>query len=273
MRIDGKALAEDILSNLTKQVSRLKQKGITPTLAVILVGDDPESLSYIRQKQKATEKIGCRFIFERLPKAALSKEVAARVQMYNRDPHVHGLIVQRPLPQTIDAAINQHVDPKKDVDGFVLTSPFDVPIAVAVMDILTYIHPQHTLHWLQKQNIVVVGRGETAGQPIAAALTRQQCATSIINSHTTNPKDIMREADIIISCVGKQGVVTRDAMKSGVILISVGLWRAENGKLHGDYEEEDIKDIASFYTPTPGGVGPLNIASLMQNLVKACTMK
>ena len=123
--------------------------------------------------------------------------------------------------------------------------------------------------WLQKQKIVIIGRGETAGKPIAEAFAKQQCATSIIHSTTPNPKKIMKSAGILISCVGKERVITPDAVKSGAILISVGLWRAGDGKLHGDYEEEDIKNIASFYTPTPGGVGPLNIASLMQNLVRA----
>ncbi len=265
MRIDGKALADEILLNLANEVRRLK---ITPTLAVILIGDDPESLSYIRQKQKATEKIGGRFIFEQLPKNALPKEVAARVAMYNRDPSVHGVIVQRPLPPHFDVSINESVNPKKDVDGFVVHSAFEVPIVKAIFSILDHIGCT-----VKNKKVVIVGRGETAGKPIAMAFRKQQCTTSIISSQTANPKEIMKQANIIISCVGKKGIVTGDAIKPGAILISVGLWRAEDGKLHGDYEESDVADTASFYTPTPGGVGPLNIASLMQNLVKACTMK
>jgi methylenetetrahydrofolate dehydrogenase (NADP+)/methenyltetrahydrofolate cyclohydrolase len=268
MKIDGKALAEAIFADLRQEVSLLKQNGVTPTLAVLLVGDALESFAYVRQKQKATENIGGRFIFERLPKTALSKEVTARVEMYNRDTSIHGLIVQRPLPPTIDNTINQRVDPKKDVDGFVENSLFDVPVAKAVFTILKYIGIT-----IKNKRVVIVGRGETAGKPIAAAFAKQQCATSIIHSQTPNPKEIMKSADILISCVGKNRVVTPDAVKSGAILISVGLWRAADGTLHGDYEENEIKDIASFYTPTPGGVGPLNIASLMQNLVKACRMK
>ena len=294
MRIDGKALAEAIFSYLTSQVKKLH---ITPTLVVILVGDNQESLAYIRQKQKATEKIGGRFIFEQLPKTTLPKELAARIAMYNRDSGVHGLIVQRPLPMHFDISINESISPKKDIDGFVTNSPFDVPIAMAVFTILKQIFMLSSPRrrgsalrseyqnrfpirsgmtfeeWLQKQKIVIIGRGETAGKPIAEALAKQQCATSIITSQTPNPNTIMKTADIIISCVGKKGIVTRDALKAGVILMSVGLSRGEDGKLHGDYEEDDVKDIASFYTPTPGGVGPLNIASLMQNLVKTCTMK
>lgn len=264
MKIDGKALADAIFTDLTRQVAILKQKNITPTLVVILVGDNPESLSYIRQKQIATEKIGCRFIFEHLPKAALSKEVAARVAMYNKDPSVHGLIVQRPLPPHIDISIHRYVKPEKDVDGFGENSPFDVPIAMAVFTML-----KHTGITIKNKNIVIVGRGETAGKPIAMAFKKLQCATSIITSKTSSPFEIMRTADILISCVGKRKIVSADAIKPGVILISVGITRGEDGKLYGDYEEEEIKNIASFYTPTPGGVGPLNIASLMQNLVLA----
>ncbi len=268
MKIDGKAIADAILTDLTKQVSRLKQKDITPTLAVLLVGDNPESLSYIRQKQIATEKIGGRFIFEQLPKATLPRELAARVDMYNRDPATHALIVQRPLPPHIDASVGQTVSRKKDIDGFVNNSPFEVPIAMAIFSILKHIgiNAKH-------KKVVIIGRGETAGKPIAEAFEKQQCATSIITSSTPNPQEITQRADIIISCVGKRKIVTADAIKPGVILISVGITRGEDGKLHGDYEEEDVKNIASFYTPTPGGVGPLNIACLMQNLVKTCTIK
>ena len=293
MRIDGKALAESIFTDLTQQVVLLKKQNITPTLVVILVGDDQESLAYIHQKQKATERIGGKFIFEQLPKTAQTKEVLARVAMYNKDPSVHGLIVQRPLPPHIDPSINQMVDPKKDVDGFVKNSLFEVPIVKAIFNILDQVFvlssprrrgsallsenqnrfpvkPGMTfVDWLHSQRIIIIGRGETAGKPIVEAFAKQQCATSVINSQTPNPKEMMKTADIIISCVGKRNIVTADALKPGVILISVGLSRGEDGKLHGDYEENDVKNIASFYTPTPGGVGPLNIASLMQNLVLA----
>lgn len=280
MKIDGKALAEAILNDLTDKVSALKERGTVPTLAVILVGDNPESIAYIRQKQKATERIGARFIFEHLPTQTKLRELSARIQMYNDDPAVHGLIVQRPLPPNFgDATVILHaVAPPKDVDGFVPHSPFDVPIATAVLNILEKIFSEEKntndfLQWLQAKTITIIGRGETAGKPVAMAFEKRQCATSVIHSQTENPKDVMKSADILISCVGRKRVVTPDAIKPGAILISVGLWRGNDNKLHGDYNEEEIKDIASYYTPTPGGVGPLNIASLMQNLVKASTMK
>lgn len=259
MTIDGKALAEKIFTDLARQVKDLH---VVPTLAVILVGDDPESLSYIRQKQKATEKIGGRFIFERLPSITTQKELSARVAMYNNDAAVHALIVQRPLPPGLTA----HVDPKKDVDGFEEHSFFEVPIAMAVFTLLKDVDYKH-------KKIVIVGRGETAGKPIAAAFTKKQCATLIVHSQTPNPKKVMRSADILISCVGKERMVTPDVVKPGAILISVGLSRGSDNKLHGDYNEEEIADIAGSYTPTPGGIGPLNIACLMQNLVNAAGRK
>ena len=282
MRIDGKALADAIFSTLA-------QEALHPTLAVILVGDNPESLAYIRQKQKATERLGGHFIFEHLPAATSQKELDARVAMYNSDPAVAGLIVQRPIAGGLTAT----VVPAKDIDGFETNSPFEVPIAMAIFTILKHIFmlssprrrgsafigeyqnrfpvkPGMTfVDWLRSQRVTIVGRGETAGKPIAAAFAKQQCATSIISSQTPNPKEIMKTADILISCVGKQGIVTPDAVKPGAILISVGLSRGEDGKLHGDYHENAIADIAGAYTPTPGGVGPVNIACLMQNLVKA----
>ena len=187
MKIDGKALAEAILSDVTTKVTALKEKGIVPTLAVILVGDNPESLAYIRQKQKATEKIGGRFIFEHLPKATTAKELAARVQMYNRDPAVHGLIVQRPIP-----GLTAHVDLAKDIDGFEKDSPHEVPIAMAIFTLLKDIE-------YRNKKIVVVGRGETAGKPIAEAFARRQCATSLIHSKTPNPKEIIGQLEEMLS--------------------------------------------------------------------------
>ncbi|MEK7532934.1 MAG: bifunctional 5,10-methylenetetrahydrofolate dehydrogenase/5,10-methenyltetrahydrofolate cyclohydrolase [Patescibacteria group bacterium] len=303
MKIDGKALAESILSELTQKVTVLKSQGITPTLAVILIGDNPASLAYIRQKQKAAERIGAKLLLNHARPASRSEagetktmnpeELLRLIQKYNNDPNVHGLIVQRPLPDSMGdtKGIVGAVAPHKDVDGFVPNSPFDVPVARAVWEIIgsTRQNPKH---------IVVIGRGETAGKPIANYLHRlfatsttdvatksrgfatsqkerrdnQHCTTSLIHSHTSHPKEIMQRADIIISCVGKERVVTGDCVKPGAMLISVGIWRDSSGKLRGDYNEEEIANVASFYTPTPGGVGPVNVACLMQNLIKACMM-
>lgn len=243
MRIDGKQIADTILASL-------KNTGAKPALAIIQIGDDPASSAYIRQKQKAAEQIGVKII--------LSNNLTD-VDSYNIDKNIHGIIIQRPVPGNLDIP---KVTVKKDVDGFLPNSPFEVPVALAVGEILKNVH-------ITEKNIVIIGRGETAGKPIAAYFQKQNCTTSVISSQTPNPEKILRNADIIISCVGKEKIITSSNIKPGVILISVGIWRDDLGKLHGDYEEDDIKNIASFYTPTPGGVGPINVACLMQNVVKA----
>ncbi len=286
MKIDGKAIADKILEDLTLKVSQIKGKGIVPTLAVILIGDNPASLSYIKQKQKTAERIGALLKLFHLPISTPSKDLTLTIQQCNNDSGIHGIIVQRPLPKesNIDVSFLNTVSPHKDVDGFIPNSPFTVPVARAVGELLKnakcqmtnakYDEPntnpdQEFLEWLRKKNIVIIGRGETAGKPIANYLVRQQCTTSTIHSHTADPDEIIRNADIVISCVGKSRVVTKYNIKRGSTLLSVGIWRDSEGKLHGDYEEEEIADTASFYTPTPGGVGPVNVACLMQNLGKA----
>lgn len=281
MVVDGKEIAGSILTKLTETVKTLKKGGITPTLAVILVGDDMGSLSYIKQKQKAGERIGARVIFDHLPEKTTKETLASAIAHYNNDPEVHGLIVQRPVPIPGVEDTLASVVPSKDVDGFVPNSPFEVPVARGVIEILQNIHQKlrdaqldkkDFKSWLNGQAIAVIGRGETAGKPIALTLAKYDCATSIIHSQTPNPKTILKNSTVIIGCAGKKHIITKSAVTRGVILIAVGIWRDKEGKLHGDYEPEDIEGVASFYTPTPGGVGPVNVACLMHNLIDACIM-
>lgn len=274
MKIDGRAIAERILADLAGEVGKLKERGVTPTMVVILVGDNPASLSYIKRKTIAAEKIGAKLVLSHQPSAVSYQQLKALIEQYNDDPSVHGIIIQRPLPNEspkITTAL-QCVVVNKDVDGFLPNSPFEVPVATAVLTILNFIR-SHLANAkerpLEEQNIVVIGRGETAGKPIADVLIKKGCKVDVVHSQTKNPDEIMRAADIIISCVGKSNVVRRDNIKPGAILISVGIWWDNDGKMHGDYDEEDISDIASFYTPTPGGVGPVNVACLMKNLILA----
>ena len=194
MKIDGRALADATLSNLTREVLLLKKKGIVLTLAVLLVGDNPESLAYIRQKKIATERIGGRFIFEHLPEVTKASELTARIQMYNDDPAVHGLIVQRPLPKHIDQSIGNMVVASKDVDGFVPNSPYEIPIVKAVFDILTRIHQENLNDWLLTQTVVIIGRGETAGTPIAKAFLAKGVSPIVIHSQTPDPQTIMKSS-------------------------------------------------------------------------------
>ncbi len=281
MKLDGKLLAESILAKLAKDVALLQTQGIPPRLAVILVGDNPASLAYIKQKQKAADRIGAEIVFDHQPSTITPEYLSARIIQYNNDPAIHGLIIQRPIPKEVGdvSDILKTVATAKDVDGFLPNSPFDVPVAAAVGEILKYVYSESSPEqkeyktWITGKHIVVIGKGETAGAPILRYLKKQHCTTSLIHSQTRRPANIMKQADIIISCVGKKRVVTREAIKQDAILISVGLWRDPMGKLRGDYEEADIEDVARAFTPTPGGVGPVNVACLMQNLIKACMMR
>lgn len=273
MKIDGRAIANHILTNLQKRVNALKQQGITPTLAVIQVGDDPGSTAYIRQKQKAAEQIGAVLIHEKLPLDVSYQRVNILTHEYNDNPTIHGLIIQRPLPASLGDAskLLNLVNPKKDVDGFLSNSPYPVPMATAVIIILkeTYQHVLRFDNWLRQKSIVVIGRGVTAGKPIAELFHKLGSNLTTIHSQTKNPDAIIKTADIIISCVGKENIVRRDNIKKDAVLVSVGIWRDENNKLHGDYDEDAIQHIALAYTPTPGGVGPVNVACLMANLISA----
>ncbi|MCL4200547.1 bifunctional 5,10-methylenetetrahydrofolate dehydrogenase/5,10-methenyltetrahydrofolate cyclohydrolase [Patescibacteria group bacterium] len=288
MIVDGKLLAQSLLDILKADVGALQKKGITPTLAVILIGDDPASLAYIKQKQKAAEAIGARVLFDHQPPALTAGGLYNLITKYNKDTAVHGLIVQRPIPKEV-GVVNDTLDdvlPSKDVDGFLPGSPFEVPVAMAVGEILRTIYtaqfpvndttPQHHKEftgWLKDKHIVVIGRGQTAGTPIFHFLQKRETKVTQIHSQTPDPETHIKKADIVISCVGRERIVARESVKPGAILISVGLWRDSEGKLRGDYEEVDISDVAGWYTPTPGGVGPVNVACLMQNLIKACKMK
>lgn len=282
MKVDGRAIADLILESLKPKVFALKKKGVTPTMAVMLVGDDHASLSYISQKQMAAQKIGAALALTHLPTTTSVETLALEIARINADPTIHGLIVQRPVPLPDIETILEHVKPAKDIDGFIDHSPFEVPVAKAVLTILSHIH-DHLLQtklvatdflpWLTEQAIVVVGRGQTAGLPIAIMLQKHQCAVSVVHSQTSQASHILKHATIIVSCVGKARIITKSNIQRGVILIGVGLFRGDDNTLHGDYEVEEIQDIASFYTPTTGGVGPVNVASLMQNLIDACILQ
>lgn len=290
MIVDGKQIASDILERLKSEVDELKNRNINPTLQVILIGQDPASLSYIKQKRKAAEKIGATLQFDQYDRIT-PEQLGNRLKALNQDHKVHGVIVQRPVPEDIsESGALDCISIPKDIDGFLPGSPFTVPVARAVETILDAIFRQLDknigfMPWLQSQKIAVIGRGETAGRPIASHLgklininksnTRSvrlnpgPSGISVVHSRTRNRTDILKTSDIIISCVGREKIIRSTDIKPGAILVSVGLSRDISGKLNGDYDETEIATKAAFYTPTPGGVGPVNVACLMQNLLDA----
>ena len=264
MRIDGREIAKVIFEDLKNRVGEIRKRGVTPHLVIILVGDDHSSKAYIKQKGLRAAEIGAKTTLINFKDSVSGHELLSTIEQLNNDNAVHGIIVQRPLPKHIDKTIiDQAVSPKKDVDGFRQNSPFLPPLGIAVYKILQQVPNFST------KKIVIMGKGKTGGSPVMQVLKEQGIPFMLIDSKTTNPKDLTKTADIIISTVGKPGIVHKGMLKQGVILIGVGMYKGNDEKLHGDYEEEEVKDIASFYTPIPGGVGPVNVAMLLANLVAA----
>jgi methylenetetrahydrofolate dehydrogenase (NADP+) / methenyltetrahydrofolate cyclohydrolase len=275
VRIDGKAIAASINEDLKKKVALLKSRNITPHLAVILVGDDAASHAYVGQKQKKGEDIGMLVTVHTFTQEVTEKQLYEEIQALNADPLVHGIVIQQPLPSHIDVQkLVESTYPKKDVDGFHKDSPFTPPIAEAAIKILEQIHSfektmDHFVVWLQKKTIAVLGKGETGGAPIIEKLQNMEISIDVIDSKTDNRREILQNAEIVISCVGKPHILRGQDLKKDVILIGVGMHRGEDGKLHGDYEEDEIKNVARYYTPVPGGIGPVNVAMLLNNVLLA----
>lgn len=261
MKIDGKQIAQKILDELKLKIEKL---GKTPNLAIILIANDPASVAYVEQKRLKAKQIGAKTTIINLESRIQNSELEELIDRLNKDNSIHGIIVQQPLPPQINLEkITQAIDPIKDVDGFHAKSKFEPPIAEAVLEIL-----KNTP--LKSKNIVIVGKGETGGKLIIQAIKKMRIEPIVIDSKTKNSQTLTKKADIIISAVGKSNVIKPEMIKKGTILISIGLHKDPDGKLHGDYNENEIKDIAAFYTPTPGGVGPINVAMLLKNLLIAC---
>lgn len=277
MKIDGALLAQTLLENLKTEVSSLTQSNTTPMLAVILVGDDPASEAYVRQKKIKGESIGIQVSIFRYAKETTEKELLKKIEELNKDQHVSGIIIQQPLPRHINPEVLvAATNPQKDVDGFHPESKFSPPIAEAVLEILKEIAKQNNFgiqEYLMGKTVVVVGKGPTGGTPIRKMLEENGASPEVVDSKTPNPDEITKNADIIISCVGKEGIVRKENLKNAVVLISVGMSRGQDGKLHADYDEEEIDGIASYYTPVPGGVGPVNVVMLLANVIKVAEAK
>lgn len=270
MRIDGKQISSEILEGLKNRVKELKEKGITPHLYVLLLTDDPSTKSYVNQKSLKSEQIGTEITVEIVDPHIPEKELLAKIEKLNLDKSIHGIIVQRPIPENLsEKAVEMAVAIDKDVDGFHPDSHFGIPVGLAVIEILKRLNPDDSENWLENKKVTVIGRGLTAGKPIIKTLRKLGIEPEVISSKTEEKEEILKNSDIVISCVGKPNIVGGSMLKKGVILLGVGMHKGEDGKFHGDFNENGIENIVSYYTPTPGGVGPVNVAKLLTNLVEA----
>ncbi len=276
--IDGKAFAEGLRRDIAGHVARLKaDHGLVPGLSVVLVGDDPASHVYVRNKGKATNEAGMKSEEFRLPASATQAEVLARVDALNKDPSVHGILVQLPLPKQVDsAAVINAIDPAKDVDGFHVVNVGRLntgqPSMVPCTPLGCLLMLRHHLGTLAGKRAVVVGRSNIVGKPMAALLLGESCTVTIAHSRTADLPGEVRRADIVIAAVGKAEMVRGDWIKPGATVIDVGINRVEQGgkaRLVGDVAFDEAVKIAGLITPVPGGVGPMTIACLLRNTVTA----
>ncbi len=269
MLIDGKKIAEGIKKDLNKQIGNLISKGITPKIAIITLGDESSWENYVRQKLRVAGELGIKAVLLNLEDAD-ENLLLQTIHEIDSDPKYHGIIVQRPMPSSISREkVIDAISPEKDIDGFRPDSLFEVPVWMAVKEILESRILNHEL-W-KDLHFVVLGKGETAGGPIAHGLAKMRIEPQIIDSQTENRDEILKSADVIISCVGKSGVINSENIKPGSVIIGVGT-HSEDGKIRGDYVESEVEKSVKAYTPTPGGVGPVNLSFLFTNLVKAAEM-
>jgi methylenetetrahydrofolate dehydrogenase (NADP+)/methenyltetrahydrofolate cyclohydrolase len=273
--LDGRAIAKKIRENLKEKVSKLDKK---PGLAVVLVGEDPASQVYVSFKEKACNEVG--FISKKIVKDASIKqdELMAIVDELNLDKDINGFIVQLPLPKHIDEQlVIDGILPIKDADGF---TPISLGNMLINNNTLLPATPKGVMRVLEEYNIelegkhaVVLGRSNIVGKPISILLQQKNATVTMCHSRTKNLKEITKQADIIIAAVGKPHMVTKDMVKEGVVVIDVGTNRLENGKLVGDVDFDNVKEVASYITPVPGGVGPMTIAMLLENTMECYEMQ
>ena len=272
--IDGKALAETVKQEAAQQVAALKEQGITPCLAVVLVGEDPASQVYVRGKINDCAQCGIESRSIRLPETTTQAELLAQVKLLAEDPAVHGILVQLPLPAGIDEkAIIDTIPPEKDVDGF---SPVNVGRMQIGEPCYLPCTPAGCIRMIESTGVsiagkqaVVVGRSNIVGKPAAMLLLAKDATVTVCHSKTRNLKELCAAADILVAAVGRAGFVTGDMVKPGAVVIDVGINRGADGKLHGDVDFAAAAERAAWITPVPGGVGPMTRAMLMLNTVEA----
>lgn len=272
--LDGKQIAKEYRQRLKNQVNELKEHGFTPKLSVILVGNDCASQSYVKSKKKAAEKIGMISEIVHLDESTSEEEVLSELNRLNNDDTVSGILVQVPLPKQVsEQKVLEAINPEKDVDGFhpinigklYIDEQTFVPCTpLGIMEIL-----KHADINLEGKNAVVIGRSHIVGQPVSKLLLQANATVTILHSRTKNMNAHLKQADVIVSAVGQPGLVTKENVKKGAVIIDVGNTPDENGKLKGDVAYDEVKEIASAITPVPGGVGPLTITMVLNNTLLA----
>jgi len=273
-RIDGNALSQILRADVTKRATALKAKGITPGLAVILVGENPASQVYVRNKVKACHDSGLHSLLEKHPDSLTQEALLDRISVLNQDASIHGILVQLPLPKHIDAQkVIEAISPAKDVDGFHIAS------AGALMTGMPGFWPctpygcmkmlESIGYELKGKHAVVIGRSNIVGKPMALMLLQKNATVTICHSATQDLKAITLQADVIVAAVGKRNILTADMVKPGAVVLDVGMNRNEEGKLCGDVDFAGVEQVAGYITPVPGGVGPMTITMLLVNTLEA----
>ena len=272
--LDGKELAKRVREGLAVEVEALKEKGINPKLAVIMVGDNSASAVYVKNKSNACKKVGIDFEEFLLPTETTEEELLELIKRLNNDDKVHGILLQSPVPSHIN--INKAFEtilPEKDVDGFNAVNVGNLTIG---KDCFVSCTPYGIMRMLEEYNIdivgktaVVIGRSNIVGKPMLQCLLSKDATVTICHSKTRNLEDVVKGADIVVAAIGKPNFVTGNMIKEGAVVIDVGINRLEDGKLCGDVNYEEASQKASYITPVPGGVGPMTVAMLVENVVKA----
>ena len=272
--IDGKLLAKKIRDNLKKEVELLKKQNIYPRLAVIMVGGNPASKIYVKNKSKACDEIGIEYEEYLLDPDITNEKLLGLIDKLNNKKDVHGILLQSPIPKYLDIVkAFENIDVNKDVDGF---NPINVGKLNIGQDCFISCTPHGVIRMLEEYSIpiegkeaVIIGRSNIVGKPLIQCLLAKNATVTVCHSKTQNLKEISKRADILIAALGKAKFITEDMVKEGATVIDVGINRTEEGKLVGDVDFENVKNKVSYITPVPGGVGPMTIAMLMENVVKA----
>lgn len=272
--IDGKELAKKIRANLKIECEELKKKNINSKLAVIMVGENPASKVYVRNKSRACEDVGIKYEEYLLDSKITQKELIELIEKLNNDKTINGILLQSPIPSNLD--INEAfrtISPEKDVDGF---NPINVGKLVLNQDTFVSCTPYGIMKMFEEydidltgKNVVILGRSNIVGKPLIHCCLNKNATVTSCHSKTQNIAQKAKEADVLISAIGKANFVTADMVKDGAVVIDVGINRLDNGKITGDVDFESVKEKASYITPVPGGVGPMTIAMLMNNVIKA----